>query len=79
MMRVSKETQLVREGDLVVCVDIEVTHDDENPWGPTHTPTDVEKLVAARRALKANDLESASKFGSLFRLSPIDHPHKRAS
>jgi hypothetical protein len=79
MTHTTRETQLVREGDLVVSVEVELTHDDQNPWGPTFTPADVEKLVLAQRALRANDLEAAGKFGSLFRLSPLDHPHRRAS
>ncbi len=79
MTYVTQETQLLQEGDMVVSVVVELTHDDQNHWGPTYAPTDVQKLVLARRALRQGDLAEAATFGKLYKLLPVELPHKRAS
>lgn len=67
----SRQTvKLVREGKYAAEVDV-LLMDDEAGWPPYLTLDDVHKLDAMRRALRSDDLDSATKLGRVFRLLPV--------
>lgn len=67
----SRQTvKLVREGKYAAEVDV-LLMDDEAGWPPYLTLGDVHKLDAMRRALRSDDLDSATKLGRVFRLLPV--------
>lgn len=73
------ETQFVRHDDLVVAIDVTQFIDSANPWSPVYSPADVDRLVFAKRALRAGDLAEAAKYGKVYRLTPVDPSHRQAS
>ena len=62
--------KLIREGRYAADVDIELIYDDTE-WSPYLSPSDVQKLEAARDALRRGDLAEAAKYGRVFELTPI--------
>ena len=67
----SRQTvKLVREGAYAAEVDVRLM-DDEAGWPPYLSLQDAQKLDAMRRALRSDDLDSATKLGRVFRLLPV--------
>jgi len=62
--------KLIREGRYAADVDIELIYDDTE-WSPYLSPPDVQKLEAARDALRRGDLAEAARHGRVFELMPI--------
>lgn len=63
-------TKLVREGQYVAEVDVELI-DDETGWAPYLSLDDAQRLDDVREALSRNDLVRAGRFGRIFRLTPV--------
>lgn len=62
--------KLIREGRYAADVDVELIYDDTE-WSPYLSPSDVQKLEAARDALRRGDLAEAAKYGRVFELTPV--------
>ena len=69
-MTAKKRTEIIREGDYLAEVDVELT-DAEQPWGPYLSLDEARKLDAARLALRRGDLRAAGALGRVYRLSPV--------
>ncbi len=68
-MKVS--TKLVREGDLVAEVSVEL-QDDAGAWSPTLSIGDATKLDDVRRALRSGDVRRASRLADhVYRLTRL--------
>jgi hypothetical protein len=72
-MRTRKHTKLLREGDYMVEVDVELRDDEQDQpgWGPYLSRDDALKLDDVRRALRAGNLAEAGKHGRLYRIMPV--------
>jgi hypothetical protein len=64
-------TKLVREGDYVAEVDIELIDTGEG-WSPYLSLDDAQKLDDVREALRRGDIKTALKMARVFSLSPVD-------
>jgi hypothetical protein len=63
--------RLVREGDLVAEVEVELV-EEEGAWAPYLSLDDAYKLDDVRDALRSGDLERASHLAShVYRLTPV--------
>jgi hypothetical protein len=70
-MSVKATTKLVREGDLVAEVTVEVL-DDAGGWSPTLSVGDAAKLDDVREALRSKDIRLASRLADhVYRLTPL--------
>jgi hypothetical protein len=70
-MNVTQSTRLVREGDLVAEVHIELLEGDGG-WSPYLSLDDANKLDDVRDALRRGDLQRASRLSDrIFRLMPL--------
>jgi hypothetical protein len=69
-----KYTKLVREGDFVAEVDIELRDDEEgvSGWGPYLSLSDALKLDDVRTALRTGNVAEAAKRSRVFRLMPVN-------
>ena len=64
--------RLVREGDLVAEVDVELV-EGEGGWAPYLSLEDAYRLDDVREALRAGDVKRASQLASrLYRLTPVE-------
>lgn len=64
-------TRLVREGDIVAEVDVELV-EEPGAWAPYLSVHDANKLDDVREALRAGDLQRASKLADrVYRLTPL--------
>jgi hypothetical protein len=63
-------TKLIREGDYVAEVRIDLIPDD-GAWGPYLTGADAMKLDRVRAALKRGDIEAAAKDAEIYKLTPV--------
>lgn len=63
-------TKLLREGQFVAEVDVELIESDEG-WAPYLSLEEARKLDSVRKALRAGDVETASKLARVFRLMPV--------
>ena len=64
--------RLVREGDLVAEVDVQLV-EAEGGWSPYLSLEDAYKLDDVRDALRAGDVKRASRLASrLYRLTPVE-------
>jgi hypothetical protein len=72
-MTTRKHTKLVREGDYVAEVDVELVDDDQpdTGWGPYLNSGDALKLDDVRRALRGGDVKAAAKLARVYRLTPV--------
>ena len=70
-MKTKAKTKLVHEGDFVGEVPVELI-ETEDGWSPYLSVEDAKKLDEVREALRRGDLKSASKFGRVFRLTPVN-------
>lgn len=68
-----KHTELVREGDYMAEIDVELRDDEPGKpgWGPYVSLADALKIDDARRALRSGDLRTASSVARIYRLLPI--------
>jgi hypothetical protein len=62
--------ELVREGEFIAEVEVELSHQEE-AWGPYLSTGDAEKLDVVREALRLGDLERASRLAKVYRLMPV--------
>jgi hypothetical protein len=63
--------KLVREGDLVAEVTVEL-REDAGDWSPTISVEDATKLDEVRRALRSGDVRRASGLADrVYRLTPL--------
>jgi hypothetical protein len=69
-MKTRRQIKLVREGQYVAEVEVELIEDKEG-WAPYLSLEDVEKLDAVRKALRAGKVEQAGQLAKVFRLMPI--------
>jgi hypothetical protein len=66
-----KTTRLVREGELVAEVAVEL-RDDAGAWGPVLSTGDAARLDTVRLALRSGDLRRASELAvHVYRLTPL--------
>jgi hypothetical protein len=71
-MSARKHTKLLREGEYVAEVDVELIDDDGRPgWGPYLSLTDALKLDDVRKALREGDVAAASKDARVYRIMPV--------
>lgn len=69
-MTTRRQTQLVREGQYLAEIEVELIEADEG-WAPYLSLGEAEKLDRVRQALRFGEIEKASQLGRVFRLSPI--------
>ncbi|HEV2720479.1 MAG TPA: hypothetical protein VG323_10715 [Thermoanaerobaculia bacterium] len=73
-MNVTPSTKLVREGDLLAEVHVELL-EDEDGWSPYLSLDDANKLDDVREALRQKDLPRAEKLSDrIYRLTPLAVP-----
>jgi hypothetical protein len=65
-----RQTKLVREGEYVAEVEIELI-DTGDGWSPYISLEDAQKLEDVREALRRGDLRAASKQSHVFHLTPV--------
>jgi hypothetical protein len=65
-----RQTKLVREGEYVAEVEIELIDTGEG-WSPYISLEDAQRLDAVREALRRRDLTAASKLSHVFHLTPV--------
>ena len=65
-----RQTKLVREGEYVAEVEIELI-DTREGWSPYISLEDAQKLDAVREALRRGDLTAAGKLSHVFHLTPV--------
>ena len=74
-MNTVQSTRLVREGDLLAEVHVDLL-EDEGGWSPYLSVDDAMKLDDVREALRRRDLDRASQLSDrLFRLTPLAERH----
>jgi hypothetical protein len=69
-MKTGCQTKLVREGDYVAEVEVELIETDEG-WSPYLSLDDAEKLDTVREALRQGEIEKASRLAHVYRLMPV--------
>jgi hypothetical protein len=70
-MSTTESKRLVREGDFVAEVDVELLEEPEG-WAPYLSLQDANKLDAVREALRSGDRQRASKLAArVYRLTPL--------
>ena len=69
-MTVRHHTKLVREGEYVAEVDVELI-DSEEGWSPYLSLENAERLDEVREALRQGNLKRAGQLARIFKLTPI--------
>ena len=69
-MMLRKKTKYVHAGRYVAEVEVELI-DSEDEWAPYLCFEDATRLDEVRKALRREDLESASNYGRIYKLEPI--------
>jgi len=69
-MKKRNHTKLVREGQYVAEVDVELLVTG-NMWSPYLSVEDAYKLDGVREALRRGDVKAASRHGRVFMLTPV--------
>jgi hypothetical protein len=69
-MTTRKRTKLVREGQYIAEVDVEIM-EDEAGWSPYLSLDDAYKLDDVREALRRGDIAAASRSSRVFTLTPV--------
>jgi hypothetical protein len=69
-MSKKRYAKIVREGDYVAQVDVDLIYTEEG-WSPYLSLEDAYKLDDVREALRQGDLKAASKLGSVYKLTPV--------
>ncbi len=73
-MKKRHRRKLVNEGEFVAEVDVYLIETDEG-WSPYLSLEDAYKLDDVRDALRRGDIESASRLGRVFKLTPVSASH----
>lgn len=68
-MTTKLRTRLIKEGNYLAEVDVTLLYDIE-PWAPHLSKEDALKLDRVKKALRANDLESAAKEARIYDVVP---------
>jgi len=63
-------TKLVREGQYVAEVEVELIETDEG-WSPYLSVEDAYKLDDVREAFRRGDIKNATRFARVFTLTPV--------
>jgi hypothetical protein len=69
-MRSKKGIELVKEGNLIAEVSVDLLYDD-NEWSPYLSPSDLQRLDAVRVALRTGDIRAAAKEAKVYTLKPV--------
>jgi hypothetical protein len=69
-MNKRRHTKIVREGQYIAEVEVELIDSDEG-WSPYLSLEDAYKLDDVRAALRCGDLRTAARMGRIFTLTPI--------
>jgi hypothetical protein len=69
-MRKRPYSKLVQEGEFLAEVNLERIETDER-WSPYLSLDDAYKLDDTREALRQGDLQRASQFGRVYRMTPV--------
>ena len=69
-MTTKEVRKMVYENDLVAEVVVEHIYN-QDAWSPYLSVKDAKKLDAVREALRQSDLKTASRYGQVYRLTPI--------
>lgn len=69
-MKTKKSSKLIREGNYVAEVDIDLIYE-ENGWSPYISVEDAFRLDEVRDALKSDDLATASRIANIYTLTPV--------
>jgi len=69
-MNVKPCTKLVRDGDYLAEVDVELVYSDEG-WSPYLSVEDACKLDDVREALQRGDMKTAARLARIFALIPV--------
>ncbi len=69
-MNVKQCTKLVREGDYLAEIDVELIYSDEG-WSPYLSMEDSCKLDDVREALQRGDVKTAAHLARIFALTPV--------
>ena len=64
-------TRLVRVGEYIAEVDIELIHSEEG-WAPYLSVEDAQKLDTVRQALEVDDIRAAGKYARVYRLTSVN-------
>jgi hypothetical protein len=71
-MTTRRQTKLVREGQYIAEVEVEVELTEEaEGWAPYLSLDDARRLDAVHEALRVGDIERASQHAKVFRLMPV--------
>ena len=69
-MRIKQSVDLVKEGDFVAEVPVELLYDDHE-WSPYLSPSDLQKLDKVRLALRSGDVRAAAKEAKVYSLQLV--------
>ena len=69
-MKTKKSVKLVKEGDFVAEVPVELLSDDDE-WSPYLSPSDLQKLDSVRLALRNGDIRAAAGEAKIYTLQPV--------
>ena len=69
-MRTKQSVELVKEGDFVAEVPVELLYDDHE-WSPYLSPSDLQKLDTVRLALRNGDIRAAARKAKVYTLQPV--------
>ena len=69
-MNKRKRTKIVREGNYVAEVDVELLEEPEG-WAPCLSPEDAYRLDDVREALRRGDVKTAARYSRVFSLTPV--------
>ena len=70
LMTKRRQVKLIHEGDFVAQVEVELIYTDEE-WSPYLSLADARKLDDVREALCEGNLEVASQFARIYKLTPV--------
>lgn len=65
------KTKYIHEGDYVAEVKVNLIQS-EHEWAPYLSVEDAGRLDSVREALQEDDVKSASRYGRIYRLEPVD-------
>jgi hypothetical protein len=69
-MRTKRRTKLVKEGNYVAEVDVELIETDDE-WSPYLSLEETGKLDDVREALRRGDLKNAARYARVYTLTPL--------
>ncbi len=69
-MKTKKQTKIIHEGNYMAEIEVNITYNDDD-WSPYLSLEDAEKLDKVRLALRQNDIDTATKLGRIYHLTPM--------